>query len=230
MTVNNENNPYKVGQKVQFINGFNAEFVGKIKAIYFDDKFERYHYSFSDVILIKECKFDFGSKKMIEDRNKVTKTYLHSHIKNSNPTNEEIIEKAKKEIIEDIRNGVVPSSVADFGELHDYVDANCYGGICEDDFIIVNESDNIDDVNYIQDQLNAWIMSFKKTYVLFGEDAISVYEVNGVDSVLEGSEDYEIDYEIEMFNEHNSVAQILYKARGWNDYVIISENEFKKLS
>jgi hypothetical protein len=226
MTVNNENNPYKVGQKVQFINGFDAQFVGKIKDIFFYDKLGRYHYSFSDVKLVEES--PLGSDEPYF--NSADKPYLHSHIKNSNPTNEEIIEKAKKEIIEDIRNGVVPSSVADFGELHDYVDANCYGGICEDDFIIVNDDDDIDDINHIQDELDKWIKSFEKTYVLFGEDAILEYDENGVDAVFDAYENNELGYEVEMFNQHNSVAQILYKSKGWNDYVIITENEFKKLS
>src|ERR1700726_3754913 len=43
-------------------------------------------------------------------------------------TSLEMAEKMKAEIIEDIQSGVVPNTVADFSELHDYVDANCYGG------------------------------------------------------------------------------------------------------
>jgi hypothetical protein len=37
-------------------------------------------------------------------------------------------DRMKREILADIGNGVVPDSVKGFSELHDYVDANCYGG------------------------------------------------------------------------------------------------------
>lgn len=43
------------------------------------------------------------------------------------------VARAKAEILEDITTGRVPSSVSTFSELHDYVDANEYGGLCEDD-------------------------------------------------------------------------------------------------
>ena len=41
-------------------------------------------------------------------------------------------QKAKNEILQDIENGIVPAHVSSFSELHDYVDANEYGGLCED--------------------------------------------------------------------------------------------------
>lgn len=44
-----------------------------------------------------------------------------------------LVERVKQEIVADIRAGVVPRSVSSFAELHDYVDANCYGGVCEDE-------------------------------------------------------------------------------------------------
>lgn len=43
-------------------------------------------------------------------------------------TPEEFAEKMKVEILADIRAGVVPPSVKSYSDLHDYVDANCYGG------------------------------------------------------------------------------------------------------
>ena len=43
-------------------------------------------------------------------------------------TSEQLAEKMKIEILADIQAGIVPVSVKDFSELHDYVDANCYGG------------------------------------------------------------------------------------------------------
>lgn len=49
------------------------------------------------------------------------------------PTLDESIERMKQEIIEDIKAGRVPADCPSFSALHDYVDANCYGGFCEDD-------------------------------------------------------------------------------------------------
>lgn len=43
-------------------------------------------------------------------------------------TPEEMAERMKADILADIRAGIVPKSVKTFSELHDYVDANCYGG------------------------------------------------------------------------------------------------------
>ena len=43
-------------------------------------------------------------------------------------TSEQLAEKMKVEILADIQAGIVPASVQNFSELHDYVDANCYGG------------------------------------------------------------------------------------------------------
>lgn len=48
------------------------------------------------------------------------------------PTLDECIERMKKEIIDDIKAGRVPADCSSFSALHDYVDANCYGGFCED--------------------------------------------------------------------------------------------------
>ncbi len=41
--------------------------------------------------------------------------------------------RAKLEIAEDMGNGIVPSTVKSYSELHDHVDANEYGGACEVD-------------------------------------------------------------------------------------------------
>lgn len=55
------------------------------------------------------------------------------------PTLEQTIERIKREIVADILNPpdgfkVIPHTVASFEELHNYRDANCYGGFCDDDF------------------------------------------------------------------------------------------------
>lgn len=48
-----------------------------------------------------------------------------------NPTVEPVAAvaaKAQREILADIRSGAVPVTVRSFAQLHDYVDANSYGG------------------------------------------------------------------------------------------------------
>lgn len=49
------------------------------------------------------------------------------------PTIAESIERIKCEVLTDIMAGRVPASVSSFSELHDYRDANCYGGFCTDE-------------------------------------------------------------------------------------------------
>jgi hypothetical protein len=48
------------------------------------------------------------------------------------PTLEQTVSRMKSEILDDINKGVIPNKVNSFSELHDYVDANTYGGFCED--------------------------------------------------------------------------------------------------
>lgn len=44
------------------------------------------------------------------------------------PTPDEVAERIKQEVKADVDRGRVPTTVASFGELHDYMDANMYGG------------------------------------------------------------------------------------------------------
>lgn len=74
------------------------------------------------------------------------------------------IEQAKREIVEDMctavssRKTVMPLDVSSFSELHDYVDANEYGGLCaERAWWLEVESDNMVASNKVQDTLNEWI-------------------------------------------------------------------------
>jgi hypothetical protein len=69
-----------------------------------------------------------------------------------------LITRGKVEILADIEAGRVPATVASFGELHDYVDANCYAGLCDEEGW-PSEVDWMDgDLgNYIQDELNSWL-------------------------------------------------------------------------
>lgn len=73
------------------------------------------------------------------------------------PTRDERLQMAKDEIVGDMLAKRIPLLAQSFAELHDYVDANEYGGLCEPD---APEPESImDEANYIQDTLDAWISS-----------------------------------------------------------------------
>jgi hypothetical protein len=67
---------------------------------------------------------------------------------------EEAVAQAKTEIRADVANGHVPRTVASFSELHDYVDANEYGGLCNERSDWTNEQGND-----VQTRLDEWIKS-----------------------------------------------------------------------
>lgn len=94
----------------------------------------------------------------------------HQQQTKATPTLDESIERMKKEIIEDIKAGRVPADCPSFSALHDYVDANCYGGFCEDNVIQAliehfggrDENEGMPDalMDYLNDAQNAigrWI-------------------------------------------------------------------------
>jgi hypothetical protein len=67
----------------------------------------------------------------------------------------ERLERAKREVLADVAAGIVPLTVGSFSELHDYVDANGYGGAFEDD--APDTDDEIWDA--MQDAVDGWIKS-----------------------------------------------------------------------
>ena len=70
------------------------------------------------------------------------------------PTLEETIERAKLEILAEVRGGRIPVTVQSFSELHDYVDANGFGGAFDE--ALFPEID-IDFWNAVQDAVDVWI-------------------------------------------------------------------------
>lgn len=73
---------------------------------------------------------------------------------------------AKSEVLKDIEAGYVPGSVTSFAELHDYVDANTYGRMCDDDstdpeahkfFWPASSSWATDRANRLMDTIDAWL-------------------------------------------------------------------------
>jgi len=69
-----------------------------------------------------------------------------------------LVERGKREILEDVMSGKVPKFVTSFGDLHDYVDANEYAGLCEDGIFEITD-DHYVTANLIQDKLHEWIAS-----------------------------------------------------------------------
>ena len=82
------------------------------------------------------------------------------------------IARMKLEIIADVLDGRVPAPVGNFGDLHDHVDANEYGGFCEDDLAdaMIKEFGGRDEhegmpqgmldfINEAQASIDSWIRS-----------------------------------------------------------------------
>jgi hypothetical protein len=67
---------------------------------------------------------------------------------------DKMFELAKKEILEDIQNGTIDGKVNSFQDLYEYVDANCYGGLCETDYQI--SKDNLVE-NELMQKIDMWI-------------------------------------------------------------------------
>jgi hypothetical protein len=140
-------------------------------------------------------------------------------------TKDELVAIGKKMILKDMSDGIVPSDVSDFQTLHEFADANAY---ITNNFQIVNDLNLLNDVSQT---LNAWLVArSKKTYILLGEDAVSEYEENGADGVIEEYEADEIGYEVKVLDDSMSVAEILYASQGFYDYLIITKEDFYKLN
>lgn len=71
------------------------------------------------------------------------------------------IARAKAEILGEIADGRVPATVATFSELHDYLDANELGGLCEDgtpiSAIALPDDGDMAFANAVQDAVHAWL-------------------------------------------------------------------------
>ena len=99
------------------------------------------------------------------------------------PTLDESIARMKAEVIALVKDGRIPSSVSSFYELHDYIDANCLGGFCEEmlvDSLITkfggrDENEGYPDalmlhLSSAQDAIHKWIESGKMRVALSEDD------------------------------------------------------------
>jgi len=90
------------------------------------------------------------------------------------------VARMKAEIIRDIKAGIHPATIRDFGDLHTHCDANEYGGLCEDsvdgelkgldllahtfpdpegsqDFGTINSEAGMDVANEMQEAVHQWL-------------------------------------------------------------------------
>lgn len=81
------------------------------------------------------------------------------------------VAQSKTEILEDIKTGRMPKDVSNFGLLHDHVDANEYGGMCEDGWYeranllfphrtdpdTISTQEAMDAANSVQNTVNKWL-------------------------------------------------------------------------
>jgi hypothetical protein len=68
------------------------------------------------------------------------------------------VARGKKEILQDMASGRVPRSVRSFATLHDFVDANEYGGMTDPRYTRgLHGPVLIDMVNRVQNKLDAWL-------------------------------------------------------------------------
>lgn len=75
---------------------------------------------------------------------------------------DQAFEKAQCEILGDMAAGIVPTSCQSFSHLHDYVDANAYGGLFDID---LEGDDLIEFGNALQDRLHRWLSERRKPEV-----------------------------------------------------------------
>lgn len=67
----------------------------------------------------------------------------------------EAIKMAKDEIREHIADGGIPASVRSFSELHDHIDANLLGGLCDETGV----EWSIAHIRIVQDTVHAWLLN-----------------------------------------------------------------------
>lgn len=80
-----------------------------------------------------------------------------SHEEKRTRTEDEIAEcvgQVKAEILDDIAKDIQPATVSTFSQLHDSVDANEYGGLCDPE----QRGDwTVGDIVVMQDAVDAWL-------------------------------------------------------------------------
>jgi hypothetical protein len=81
----------------------------------------------------------------------------------------ERLDRAKREIVEDMLLGELPVSIKTFRELHFYVDANAYGGFFEPGYEM---SEGFEFENSIQEALDQWIRKGGHVQMFLAQEAL----------------------------------------------------------
>ena len=63
----------------------------------------------------------------------------------------------KLEVLQDIQAGILPEDISSFDDLHDYVDANEYGGFTDKNS--PNSRLPIEDMNRVQEAIHQWFQA-----------------------------------------------------------------------
>lgn len=70
-----------------------------------------------------------------------------------------VVAKVKMEILADMEARVVPKTVTGFSQLHNYVDANMYGGACEWEDFEACDDEHIAFLDCVQTVVDRWLAS-----------------------------------------------------------------------
>lgn len=72
---------------------------------------------------------------------------------------------------------------------------------------------------------------YQKAYYLFGDDAVQIFEDEGIDTLINAYEDNEVGYITYCYDQSKDTpTDLLYKAQGMNDFSLITEEEYNKLN
>ena len=72
---------------------------------------------------------------------------------------------------------------------------------------------------------------YQKAYYLFGDDAVQIFEDEGIDALINAYEDNELGYITYCYDQSKDTpTDLLYKAQGMNDFSLITEEEYNKLN
>lgn len=84
----------------------------------------------------------------------------------------EVADRVQREILDLVADGTIPADVRTFGELHDHIDANELGGLCDDDD--PNSDINTDDWYRIQELVEPWLQAGNTNGARLTLDGLSV--------------------------------------------------------
>ncbi len=102
--------------------------------------------------------FEIIDTRFPSDKREAAKKYYGTLFRKGGVVQSEVVDRvkmAKKSIRKDVKSGIVPRTIESFSDLHEYVDANKYGGFLEQDYEM---TENFELENRVQEQVNDWIV------------------------------------------------------------------------